>query len=126
ANSNLGRYGSCAVVGNSGILLQTEYGKLIDSHEMVIQLNKTNTEKFENNVGSKTDLSFVNSNILHLCGRREGCFCHPYGPNVPIAMYNCQPGHLLDYILCNSCHKAPLIVTDPRFDMLCMRFSWYL
>ncbi|CAN1766108.1 Beta-1,6-galactosyltransferase GALT29A [Linum perenne] len=125
SDSNSGRYGSCAVVGNSGILLQKEYGKLIDSHEMVIRLNNANTAKFENNVGSKTDLSFVNSNILHLCARRESCFCHPYGPNVPIAMYICQPGHLLDYILCNTSHKAPLIVTDPRFDMLCMRIVKY-
>ncbi|CAN0900472.1 Beta-1,6-galactosyltransferase GALT29A [Linum grandiflorum] len=120
-----GRYASCAVVGNSGILLQKEYGKLIDSHEMVIRLNNANTDKFEKNVGSKTDLSFVNSNILHLCARRQGCFCHPYGPDVPIAMYICQPGHFLDYILCNSSHKAPLIITDARFDVLCTRIVKY-
>ncbi|CAI0398263.1 unnamed protein product [Linum tenue] len=36
---NSRRYASCAMVGNSGILLQKEYGELIDSNEMVIRLN---------------------------------------------------------------------------------------
>ncbi|KAJ6985885.1 beta-1,6-galactosyltransferase GALT29A-like [Populus alba x Populus x berolinensis] len=119
------RYGSCAVVGNSGILMQKEYGELIDGHEVVIRLNNARTERYERNVGVKTNISFVNSNILHLCGRRQGCFCHPYGPNVPMVMYICQPAHFLDYTVCNSSHNAPLIVTDPRFDVLCARIVKY-
>ncbi|MCD7470494.1 hypothetical protein HAX54_010413 [Datura stramonium] len=119
------RYKSCAVVGNSGILLNSAYGELIDSHEAVIRLNNARTGGFEHRVGSKTTLSFVNSNILHLCARREGCFCHPYGVNVGLVMYICQPVHFLDYMVCNSSHKAPLIVTDPRFDMLCSRIVKY-
>ncbi|XVF46901.1 hypothetical protein PTKIN_Ptkin03bG0065300 [Pterospermum kingtungense] len=119
------KYKSCAVVGNSGILLNTDHGKLIDDHEVVIRLNNARTERFEKNVGSKTSISFVNSNILHLCARREGCFCHPYGGNVPMVMYICQPVHLMDYLVCNSSHKAPLLITDPRFDMLCARIVKY-
>jgi hypothetical protein len=119
------RYGSCAVVGNSGILMQKEYGELIDGHDVVIRLNNARTERYERNVGVKTNISFVNSNILHLCGRRQGCFCHPYGANVPMVMYICQPAHFLDYNVCNSSHNAPLIVTDPRFDVLCARIVKY-
>lgn len=119
------KYESCAVVGNSGILLNSNYGDLIDSHEMVIRLNNARIERFEQHVGSKTSLSFVNSNILHLCARREGCFCHPYGENVPMIMYICQPMHFLDYTRCNGSHKAPLLITDPRFDMLCSRIVKY-
>ncbi|KAI5666664.1 hypothetical protein M9H77_16517 [Catharanthus roseus] len=119
------KYKSCAVVGNSGILLKSENGGLIDSHEAVIRLNNARTGSFELNVGKKTTISFVNSNILHLCARREGCFCHPYGANVPIIMYICQPAHFLDYLVCNSSHKAPLITTDPQFDMLCARIVKY-
>ncbi|KAK4409072.1 Beta-1,6-galactosyltransferase GALT29A [Sesamum angolense] len=119
------KYKSCAVVGNSGILLNKEFGKLIDSHEAVIRLNNARIASFERNVGAKTSISFVNSNILHLCARREGCFCHPYGMNVPTIMYICQPAHFLDYLVCNSSHKAPLIVTDPRFDVLCTRIVKY-
>ncbi|KAB1227210.1 hypothetical protein CJ030_MR1G022630 [Morella rubra] len=58
-------------------------------------------------------------------GRRQGCFCHPYGVRVPILLYICQPVHILDYNLCNSSHKAPLLVTDPRFDVLCSRIVKY-
>ncbi|XVF05190.1 hypothetical protein REPUB_Repub05bG0150400 [Reevesia pubescens] len=115
------KYKSCAVVGNSGILLKSDHGELIDSHEVVIRLNNARTERFEKNVGSKTSISFVNSNILHLCARWEGCFCHPYGGNVPMVMYICQPVHFMDYLVCNSSHKEPLLITDPRFDMLCAR-----
>ncbi|CAA0825225.1 Glycosyltransferase family 29 (sialyltransferase) family protein [Striga hermonthica] len=120
-----GRYKSCAVVGNSGILLKSDYGAKIDGHEAVIRLNNARTKTFEKNVGSKTNISFVNSNILHLCTRRVDCFCHPYGDNVPIVMYICQPKHFWDYLACNSSHKAPLIVTDPRFDVLCARIAKY-
>ncbi|XP_057482925.1 beta-1,6-galactosyltransferase GALT29A-like [Actinidia eriantha] len=119
------RYSSCAVVGNSGILLKSEYGELIDGHEAVIRLNNARIGGFEGNVGSKTSFSFVNSNILHLCARREGCFCHPYGVTVPMVMYICQPAHFLDYTLCNSSHKAPLLITDQRFDELCTRIVKY-
>lgn len=119
------KYKSCAVVGNSGILLKSDYGKTIDSHESVIRLNNARIRGFERNVGARTNISFVNSNILHLCARREGCFCHPYGMNVPMIMYICQPAHFLDYLVCNASHTAPLIVTNPRFDTLCARIVKY-
>ncbi|KAM7522517.1 hypothetical protein LguiA_012419 [Lonicera macranthoides] len=118
-------YKTCAVVGNSGILLNSENGKLIDSHEAVIRLNNARTTSFERNVGSKTTISFVNSNILHFCARRSSCFCHPYGEKVAIVMYICQPVHFLDYTMCNSSHKAPLLITDPRLDVLCARIVKY-
>lgn len=119
------KYRSCAVVGNSGILLKTNLGKAIDSHEFVIRLNNARIGGFERFVGSKTSLSFINSNILHLCSRRGGCFCHPYGETVPIMMYMSQPVHFLDYAFCNSSHKAPLLITNPQLDILCARIVKY-
>ncbi|XP_064934736.1 sialyltransferase-like protein 1 [Musa acuminata AAA Group] len=119
------RYGSCAVVGNSGILLNNDHGELIDGHELVIRLNNARIKGYGHKVGSKTGLSFVNSNILHLCARRHDCFCHPYGENVAMVMYICQAAHFLDYAACNSSHKAPLLITDARFDMLCARIVKY-
>lgn len=44
----------CAVVGNSGNLLQTEYGAVIDSHSVVFRMNKAMTLGFEKYVGNKT------------------------------------------------------------------------
>lgn len=119
------KYASCAVIGNSGILLNSNHGELIDSHELVIRLNNARIQGYQRDVGSKTGISFVNSNILHLCGRRPGCFCHPYGENVPMIMYICQAVHFLDYVICNSSHRAPLLITDIRFDMLCSRIAKY-
>ncbi|KAK9072667.1 hypothetical protein SSX86_009102 [Deinandra increscens subsp. villosa] len=125
-NSDSGRrYKTCAVVGNSGILLKTNLGDTIDSHEFVIRLNNARIGGFEHFVGSKTSLSFINSNILHLCSRRGGCFCHPYGEKVPILMYISQPIHFLDYTICNSSYRSPLTITDPKLDVLCARIVKY-
>lgn len=124
-----GRIPSCAVVGNSGILLRASYGPLIDSHAAVFRLNNARISGFAAHVGAKTNLSFINSNILHLCARRPGCFCHPYGDGVPILLYICQAAHFLDVAACNasspSRHAAPISVTDPRLDVLCARMVKY-
>ncbi|KAH9534353.1 hypothetical protein CY35_17G001900 [Sphagnum magellanicum] len=121
------RYNTCAVVGNSGMLLNRSYGVSIDGHEMVMRLNNAKTVGFERFVGSKTTVSFVNSNILHQCSRKPQCFCHLYGAHVPIVVYLCQLIHFMDVAMCSSSmQKAPLIVTDPRFDSLTARIvKWY-
>ncbi|XP_072916091.1 CMP-N-acetylneuraminate-beta-galactosamide-alpha-2,3-sialyltransferase 1-like isoform X1 [Hemitrygon akajei] len=45
---------TCAVVGNSGNLIGSNYGKLIDSHGFVFRMNKAKTQGHETDVGSKT------------------------------------------------------------------------
>uniref|UniRef100_A0A0D9V807 Sialyltransferase-like protein n=1 Tax=Leersia perrieri TaxID=77586 RepID=A0A0D9V807_9ORYZ len=123
------RISSCAVVGNSGILLRATHGALIDSHAAVFRLNNARISGYAANVGAKTNLSFINSNVLHLCARRPGCFCHPYGDGVPILLYICQAAHFLDVASCNassgSRHAASISVTDPRLDVLCARIVKY-
>ncbi|KAG6552862.1 hypothetical protein Mapa_005517 [Marchantia paleacea] len=119
------RYKTCAVVGNSGILLNRTFGDFIDSHDMVMRLNNAKLLGFEKHVGTKTTLSFVNSNIYHACSRRLKCFCHQYG-EVPLLMYLCQVQHMMDVAYCAPSHKSPVLVTDPRLDNLCSRLvKWY-
>jgi len=124
-----GRIPSCAVVGNSGILLRANHGALIDSHDAVFRLNNARIAGYAAHVGSKTNFSFINSNVLHLCARRPGCFCHPYGHGVPILLYICQAAHFLDIAACNttssSRHGSPISVTDARLDVLCARIVKY-
>ena len=129
-NVNLGRrYSTCAVVGNSGILLnnQTSYGGFIDSHDAVFRLNNAVTAGFEAQVGSKTTIAFINSNILQSCSRRYRCSCRPYGPHVAIVLYVCQLIHLMDVAYCSSMmmDDTIIMVTDPRFDTLCSRIVKY-
>eukprot|EP00249_Psilotum_nudum_P037037 c9341_g1_i1 orf=344-1768(+) len=125
-NVELGKpYKACAVVGNSGILLNRSYASLIDSHDMVMRLNNARITGFERFVGSKTTLAFVNSNILNACSHRSRCLCHPYGENVPMIVYLCQVVHFMDVALCGASHQSPIIVTDPRFDILCSRIVKY-
>ncbi|XP_072308429.1 CMP-N-acetylneuraminate-beta-galactosamide-alpha-2,3-sialyltransferase 1-like [Eucyclogobius newberryi] len=45
---------TCAVVGNSGNLIRSHYGKLIDQYDSVFRINEAKTEGFEEDVGSRT------------------------------------------------------------------------
>lgn len=45
---------TCAVVGNSGNLKGSHYGRLIDFHDIVIRMNHAPTKGYEEDVGAKT------------------------------------------------------------------------
>ena len=53
-------FGTCALVGNSGIMRAARFGKAIDSHEMVFRVNQGPTEKYEAHVGSRTTIRLLN------------------------------------------------------------------
>lgn len=55
------KYASCAIVGNSGMLVYGKNGAEIDSHEMVMRFNGAPTKGLEDRVGSKTTFRLVNS-----------------------------------------------------------------
>ena len=44
------------IVGNSPTVLNNELGDYIDSHDIVIRINKCTTKGFEKNIGSKIDI----------------------------------------------------------------------
>uniref|UniRef100_A0A7S0RXK4 Sialyltransferase n=1 Tax=Pyramimonas obovata TaxID=1411642 RepID=A0A7S0RXK4_9CHLO len=61
------RYGTCAVVGNSGTLLGKGYGAEIDQHDAVMRINYAPTAGFEGDAGTRTTLDLVNKeNTLFL------------------------------------------------------------
>ncbi|XP_028590593.2 CMP-N-acetylneuraminate-beta-galactosamide-alpha-2,3-sialyltransferase 2-like [Podarcis muralis] len=51
--------GTCAVVGNSGRLKGSKYGKKIDSHHFVLRMNTAQTAGFEEDVGTRTTHHFM-------------------------------------------------------------------
>ncbi len=52
---------SCALVGNSGHLLDQDYASLIDSHDVVIRFSLAPVKGFEDKVGAKTSLRIINN-----------------------------------------------------------------
>ncbi|XP_072259751.1 CMP-N-acetylneuraminate-beta-galactosamide-alpha-2,3-sialyltransferase 2-like [Pyxicephalus adspersus] len=50
---------TCAVVGNSGNLKGSHYGKKIDSHKLIFRMNRALTSGFEEDVGSRTTHHFM-------------------------------------------------------------------
>ncbi|XP_023192395.1 beta-galactoside alpha-2,6-sialyltransferase 2 [Xiphophorus maculatus] len=55
---------SCAVVTSAGAILRSRLGKEIDAHDAVLRFNAAPTEGYEHDVGSKTTIRIINSQIL--------------------------------------------------------------
>ncbi|XP_066274279.1 CMP-N-acetylneuraminate-poly-alpha-2,8-sialyltransferase-like [Branchiostoma lanceolatum] len=65
---------SCAVVGNSGILLGSRCGRQIDSADFVFRANLAAIEGFENDVGTKSNFTTMNPSVLSHDYAIEGDF----------------------------------------------------
>ncbi|XP_065575446.1 beta-galactoside alpha-2,6-sialyltransferase 2-like isoform X2 [Artemia franciscana] len=57
-------FNSCAIVSSSGALLGSNMGQEIDSHDFVVRFNNAPTESYEQDVGTKTSLRIVNSQVV--------------------------------------------------------------
>ncbi|KAG7238779.1 hypothetical protein INR49_030323 [Caranx melampygus] len=55
---------SCAVVTSAGAILRSGLGKEIDTHDAVLRFNAAPTEGYERDVGNKTTIRIINSQIL--------------------------------------------------------------
>ncbi|XP_068428155.1 beta-galactoside alpha-2,6-sialyltransferase 2 [Clinocottus analis] len=55
---------SCAVVTSAGAILRSGLGQEIDTHDAVLRFNAAPTEGYERDVGNKTTIRIINSQIL--------------------------------------------------------------
>jgi len=57
-------YNSCAVVSSAGSLKDSGLGPFIDSHDLVIRFNNAPTEGYSKDVGNRTSVRVVNSQVV--------------------------------------------------------------
>ena len=66
-----------ALVGSSAILLEKEYGSLIDSYDTIIRFNRAPTIDFEDHVGSRTTIRIANPHVFSNISVRDKRFPNP-------------------------------------------------
>lgn len=55
---------SCAVISSAGSLSSSKLGKFIDAHDLVMRFNHAPTKGFEEDVGTKTTIRIINSQVI--------------------------------------------------------------
>ncbi|CAG9835211.1 unnamed protein product [Diabrotica balteata] len=58
------RFNSCAIVASAGSLKDSNLGSLIDAHDLVLRFNNAPTKGFEADVGNKTTIRLLNSQVV--------------------------------------------------------------
>lgn len=98
-------FNSCAVISSAGSLFKSKLGAFIDSHDLVMRFNHAPIEGFEEDVGTKTTIRIINSQVM---SKTEFDFLNnPLFRNITIAAWD--PGR----------YNASLSdwIQNPDFDM---------
>ncbi|XP_028287603.1 alpha-N-acetylgalactosaminide alpha-2,6-sialyltransferase 2 isoform X2 [Parambassis ranga] len=99
SRSNKSECRRCAVVGNGGILKDSQKGKEIDSHHYVFRTNGAITKGFEQDVGSRTTHYTFSTNTLMNSIRSYAGVGYRGPPVSKETRYIFLPDHDRDYLL---------------------------
>uniref|UniRef100_A0A8D0HCH0 alpha-N-acetylgalactosaminide alpha-2,6-sialyltransferase n=1 Tax=Sphenodon punctatus TaxID=8508 RepID=A0A8D0HCH0_SPHPU len=92
----------CAVVGNGGILNDSQMGAEIDRHDYVFRVNGAITKGFERDVGSRTSFYVFSTNTLMNSLRSYARNGFRTLPQSPETRYIFLPDHDRDYLLLHA------------------------
>ena len=118
-------YDSCAIVGNSGVVLLNENGEEIDAHDAIIRVNVAPVRGFEAFVGRRTTFDIVNAHNVKelLMGIRKW---RTDSTDSHLVMFE-TASHFSRYRLCypvlrKLAHANPLLL-NPAFSNIAHR-TW--
>ncbi len=116
---NLPSISRVCLVGNSGLMLEKEWGEEIDKYDVVIRFNHAPTHNFEKYVGSKTTLRLVNG---HCFGgltnpQRNPTANSNFLPSLPSQDIICKTWNTEEFMkgIFNNINKHNLFFINPQF-----------
>uniref|UniRef100_A0A061RGY4 Cmp-n-acetylneuraminate-poly-alpha-8-sialyltran sferase n=1 Tax=Tetraselmis sp. GSL018 TaxID=582737 RepID=A0A061RGY4_9CHLO len=111
-------FGTCAIVSNSGNLLEAHYGLEIDKHDAVFRINNAPTVGYERHVGSKTTFDLLNRPHADEVSHMRISLLEDEVPDVAAVLFEADNWHLYHHILERQLHHMPYpgtLVLAPTF-----------
>lgn len=124
-NSNLDFFhiNNVALVASSGTLLDNEFGKQIDAHDMVIRFNAARVDGYEKHVGSRTDIRILNGHAFNGSTKKDVCLNHDpnFLSNLENETFLIKSFNAVEFIegVLMNVNKTPLNFLHPNFLMYC-------
>jgi len=112
------QFATCAIVSNSGTLLEGMFGAEIDSHDAIFRMNNAPTFGFEKYVGSKTTFDLLNRPHADEVSRMKLDLDANSSPEVAAVLFEADNWHLYYHILERQLKHMPYpatLVLAPTF-----------
>ncbi|AST09356.1 hypothetical protein Murmansk-161 [Murmansk poxvirus] len=114
-------YNKCALVTSSGSLLGSKHGSDIDSHDAVIRFNDAVVKGFQKDIGSKTSLRIVNSQLVFkrpLFSRRLS--------NIAVWDPSKYNENITSWLTNPEFNFFPILRNKKDYDIISPKFIWKL
>lgn len=109
----------CAVIGSSGLLLNSSLGASIDAHDAVMRFNWPLLAGYEADVGRKTTHMLVNRKSLHASHWPPFVTQHDYGANITVVTLLHFIDEFAEWLHWARRERAPrLLAVSPDFRRL--------